>query len=74
VTLSCYSQYSEKQQNLDSVTIIANKSKRKIFDSSKTFVYDAYFIEANGDTLTKEKIMFKGIDEKWTTNRCLEIL
>lgn len=54
-----------KEQQLDSVNIFAEKSKLKIFDPSKTFVYDAYFIEANGDTLTKEKLILKGNDKPW---------
>jgi hypothetical protein len=66
VNLFCISQVEVKSQELDTVTILGNKSNFKIFDPSKTFVYDAYFIEANGDTLTKEKIIFKDIDEKWT--------
>ena len=36
-----------------------------ILDKSKLYVYDVYFIEQNGDTLTKEKISFKPSDNPW---------
>jgi hypothetical protein len=63
----CFTPYyaQEKQQELDSVNVFADKSKGKIFDSSKTFVYDVYFIEANRDTLTKEILKMKGSDKPW---------
>ncbi|MCH6199522.1 hypothetical protein MMU07_08030 [Aquiflexum sp. LQ15W] len=37
----------------------------KIFDTTKTFVYDAYFIENNVDTLTRELIKLKANNKPW---------
>ncbi|MFT6851385.1 MAG: hypothetical protein ACJATA_002206 [Sphingobacteriales bacterium] len=41
------------------------QNNSKIFDASKVFVYDAFFIEKNGDTLTKEILRMKGNDKPW---------
>jgi len=49
---------------LISSNLIAQNNS-KIFDASKTFLYDTYFIEKNGDTLTREKIVLRGTNKPW---------
>jgi hypothetical protein len=44
---------------------IAAQNNSKIFAATKVFVYDAFFIEKNGDTLTKEILKMKGNDKPW---------
>lgn len=41
------------------------QNNSKIFDTTKVFIYEALFIEKNGDTLTKEKLVLKGSDKPW---------
>jgi hypothetical protein len=38
---------------------------QSIFTDNKTFVYDAYFLESNGDTMTVEEIYFRPKNESW---------
>lgn len=48
------------------------QNKSKIFDVTKVFVYEALFIEKNGDTLTKEKLVLKGSDKPWAFQKKIQ--
>lgn len=55
---------------------IVAQNNLEIFDPSKTFIYDVYFIEDNGDTLTRELVKLKANTKPWVyqkTQRQLEI-
>jgi hypothetical protein len=45
--------------------ILFSQDSLKCFDKTKIFIYEVCFIEKNGDTLTKEKIRFKGNEKPW---------
>jgi hypothetical protein len=48
------------------------QNNSKIFDATKVFVYEALFIEKNGDTLTKEKLVLKGSDKPWVFQKKIQ--
>jgi hypothetical protein len=54
-----------------SSTLVAQNNS-KIFDVTKVFVYEALFIEKNGDTLTKEKLVLKGSDKPWVFQKKIQ--
>ena len=50
---------------LVSTTLFSQEKKEVIFDSTKTYIYSALFIDKTGDTLTHEKIILQPLGIPW---------
>jgi hypothetical protein len=54
--------------------IFAQQNKRTLFDSLKTYHYNAIFINKEGDTLSNEKLIFKPTGKVWDSDKSQDLV